>query len=116
MDGAAPARARDVLTARDDQRVISPPDREVLRRVAINGPESGRTVAVQVTGCAYSCCGKGWRRRDYEAVYTGYVDNLQDDDHGTFLLFSRGIGTVSYVCAIRFGEVLDVSFLAGDRS
>ena len=62
-----------------------------------------------VTGCAYSCCGKGWQRRDgYEQRYRGYIDNLTLPDgemQGTFMLYSTGIGTLSYVIAVRFFEV-----------
>ena len=33
---------------------------------------------VIVNGCAHSCCGRGWQRRDgYEQTYYGYVDNLK---------------------------------------
>lgn len=64
---------------------------------------------VAVTGCAFSCCGKGWVRRDgYEQPYTGYVDNLhlpEGEAAGTFMLYAVGIGTLSYVVAIRFAEV-----------
>lgn len=73
-----------------------------------------RLVTVSVTGCAYSCCGKGWQRRDgYEQAYTGYVDNLREPEGeaaGTFMLYSAGIGTLSYVIACRFYEVADVQF------
>ena len=63
---------------------------------------------VVVKGCAYSCCGKGWQRRDgYEQTYYGYVDNLHppDEGAGTFMLYSPGVGTLSYVVAVRFDEV-----------
>jgi hypothetical protein len=71
-------------------------------------------VTVVVTGCAYSCCGKGWQRRDgHEQTYTGYIDNLKEpegDAAGTFMLYSAGIGTLSYVIACRFFELADVQF------
>ena len=36
------------------------------------------TLEVVARGCAFSCCGKGWRRRDgYEQAYYGSVDNVQ---------------------------------------
>lgn len=74
-----------------------------LLRAAVRSPTSA--VSVHVTGCAYSCCGRGWLRRDgYEQVYHGWVDNL-DEEAGTFMLYSPGLGTISYVIAARFGEV-----------
>lgn len=64
------------------------------------------TLDVVVSSCAYSCCGRGWQRRDgYEQMYAGYVDNLQADEPGTFMLYSVGLGTISYVLALRFDEV-----------
>ena len=64
---------------------------------------------VVVNGCAHSCCGRGWRRRDgYEQTYYGYVDNLHPPEPGrvgTFMLYSPGVGTLSYVVAVRFDEV-----------
>lgn len=69
-------------------------------------------VAVRVTGAAFSCCGRGWTRRDgYEQTFVGWVDNLTDPDgdkQGTFMVYNPGLGTISYVVAIRFFEVLDV--------
>jgi hypothetical protein len=69
-------------------------------------------VEIVVTGCAYSCCGRGWQRRDgHEQAYRGWVDNLelpQDGAAGTFMLYSPGIGTLSYVVAVRFDEVQEV--------
>ena len=68
-------------------------------------------VQVVVNRCAYSCCGRGWRRRDgYEQTSVGYVDNLKLDDTargliGTFMLYGVGLGSVSYVIAARFDEV-----------
>lgn len=69
-----------------------------------------RRVEVVVTGCAHSCCGKGWQRRDgYEQTYRGYVDNLDLSEPGTLMLYSAGIGGgLSYVIACRFAEVEDV--------
>lgn len=68
-----------------------------------------RSVRVVVSACAYACCGRGWQRRDgYEQVYHGYVQNLTEpagEADGTFMLYSAGIGTISYVIACRFGEV-----------
>ena len=64
---------------------------------------------VVVKGCAYSCCGKGWQRRDgYEQTYYGYVDNIKSPENGmagTFMLYSLGVGTLGYVVAVRFDEV-----------
>lgn len=73
-----------------------------------------RIVSVIVNGCAYSCCGRGWQRRDgYEQHYRGWVDNLtfpiETDHEGTFMLYSPGIGTLAYVIAARFSEVEAVS-------
>jgi hypothetical protein len=86
-------------------------DLELLR-------ESERThalVHVKVTGCAYSCCGKPWVRRDgYEQDYIGYVNNLDESKPTpealtTFLLVSPGLGTVAYWCALRESEIIDVA-------
>ena len=64
---------------------------------------------VVVHGCAYSCCGSGWQRRDgYWQTYHGRIANLKLPDNGnggTFMLYSAGIGTLSYVIAARFDEV-----------
>lgn len=78
-----------------------------------DGARKGQVVQVQVTGAAYSCCGKGWRRRDgYLQKYRGYVDNFELPEHegqsGTFMLYSQGIGTMTYVVALRFFEVEEV--------
>lgn len=84
-----------------------------------------RAVRVVVTGCAYSCCGRGWQRRDgYEQEFVGWVDNLDVPDdaaqliaaasgtgfkppamQGEFMLYSEGLGTISYVVAVRLHEV-----------
>jgi hypothetical protein len=80
-----------------------------LLRAAVRSPDNA--VAVHVTGCAYSCCGRGWLRRDgYEQVYYGWVDNLHEPEPvrrlaGSFMLYSPGLGTLSYVIAARFDEV-----------
>lgn len=85
-------------------------DLEIIEAAAT---DRARTVEVVVNACAYSCCGRGWQRRDgYEQTYVGYVDNLhppEDGAVGTFMLYSVGLGTISYVCAIRFDEVLNAS-------
>ena len=65
---------------------------------------------VVVNGCAHSCCGRGWRRRDgYEQTYYGYVDNLhppEGEAAGTFMLYSTGLGgSLDFVVAVRFFEV-----------
>jgi hypothetical protein len=74
-----------------------------------------RVLDVAVNACAYSCCGRGWKRRDgYEQLYRGYVDNLQEPEDGaagTFMLYAVGIGTISYVIAVRFDEVELVSYV-----
>jgi len=87
----------------------------LLEDVAVGHPKAtrpGQIVQVQVNGAAYSCCGKGWRRRDgYLQKYRGYVDNLQlpeGEAAGTFMLYSQGIGTMTYVVALRFFEVEEV--------
>lgn len=68
---------------------------------------SGEPVSVIVHGCAYSCCGRGWMRRDsYLQTYRGRIDNLTD---GTFMLYSQGLGTIGYVLVVRFDEVEIVS-------
>lgn len=88
---------------------------DLLREVQIGSglEQEGQDVRVLVDGCAYSCCGKGWRRKDgYLQRYIGYIDNLTFPEHdgqvGTFMLYSRGIGGPSYVCAVRFPEVQEV--------
>lgn len=89
--------------------MIAAADWDLLREAADNRP---RLVAVVVTGCAHSCCGRGWQRRDgYEQTYTGWVDNLTEPEGeaaGTFMLYNPGLGTVSYVVAVRDFEVADV--------
>lgn len=65
-------------------------------------------VRIEVASCAYACCSRGWQRRDYEATYQGWVDNLNELDGGAFMLYSPGIGTISYTVAVRFEEVLEV--------
>jgi hypothetical protein len=85
-----------------------------LDKLRASQEDKTRLVTVTVTGCAFSCCGKGWQRRDgYEQAYTGYIDNLQEPEGaaaGTFMLYSAGIGTLSYVVACRFFELADVEF------
>lgn len=82
-------------------------DLELLRESA---RDYSKLVRVKVIGCAYSCCGKPWIRRDgYEQDYIGYVNPLDESPpQVTFTLVSPGIGTISYWCAIREGEVLGV--------
>lgn len=85
---------------------------EILRASALNMGGDGAIVRAVVNGCAFACCGRGWHRRDgYWQEYQGYIDNLQLPDNGaagTFMLYSPGIGTLSYVIAVRFGEVESV--------
>lgn len=84
---------------------------EKLREHAVNTSGDGAHLTVVVTGCAYSCCGRGWHRRDYEATYHGYIDNFEERDGekaGTFMLYSVGIGTISYVIACRDFELQEV--------
>lgn len=108
---------------------IDPRDLELLRSVAVNGGSSpGTIVEVVVNGCAYSCCGRGWQRKDgYEQTYRGYIDNFREPDPsgryeqvragereggvGTFMLYSVGVGTLSYVIAATFPELLDVQLV-----
>lgn len=72
-------------------------------------------IEVVVTSCAYSCCGRGWIRRDgYEQTYRGYVDNLREPQGaaaGSFMVYNPGLGTVSYVIALRFDELADARIL-----
>lgn len=83
--------------------MIEAAELELLRASALNLGGDGRIVAVDVNACAYSCCGRGWQRRDgYLQCYRGWIDNLGD---GGFMLYSPGIGTLSYVLAVRFDEV-----------
>lgn len=58
---------------------------------------------VVVTACAWSCCGRGWQRRDgYEQEYWGWADNV---DGGTFMLYNPGLGAPSYVIACKTADV-----------
>lgn len=78
---------------------------EQLRASALNHGGDARPLRVVVSSCAYSCCGRGWRRRDgYEQTYVGWIDNLRIDS-GTFMLYSPGIGTMSYVVAARLADI-----------
>jgi hypothetical protein len=78
----------------------------------------GQAIDVVVNACAYSCCGKGWRRREgYEQHYRGWIDNYEPAENGsvmTFMLYSTGLGTISYVCAIRADEVTGVFPVGSD--
>lgn len=89
--------------------VIDAADLGLLREAAAHKP---MVVEIVVDGAAYSCCGRGWQRRDgYEQTYAGYIDNFMEPEGiavGTFMLYSPGLGTISYVVACRFYEVLDV--------
>lgn len=92
-------------------------DLELLRTVTVNGGSSpGTIVEIVVSGCAYSCCGRGWLRKDgWEQTYRGYVDNLREPDNvdgqGSFMLYSTGIGTLNYAVAVLFNELLDVQLV-----
>lgn len=106
-------------------------DIDLLRDVAVNtGSRPGTIVEVVVNGCAYACCGRGWRRKDgYEQTYRGYIDNFHEPiagpaslrarwedseapvGQGSFMLYSAGIGTLGYVIASRWDEVLDVQLV-----
>lgn len=82
--------------------MMDPSDLALLRE----SEATGRLLHVVVTGCAYSCCGRPWIRRDgYEQHYQGYVNPLDDEEPITFTLVSPGIGTISYWCAIRGSEL-----------
>jgi hypothetical protein len=85
--------------------VIDADDLELLRE---SSRDFSKLLHVIVDGCAYSCCGRPWVRRDgYEQDYIGYVNPLDEDPpQVTFTLVSPGIGTISYWCAIRASEVL----------
>lgn len=81
----------------------------LLRASAINCGGDARPVAVTVSSAAYSCCGRGWQRRDgYEQTYVGWVDNLHEPDgmaQGAFMLYGVGLGTVAFTLAVVFAEV-----------
>ena len=87
---------------------------ELLRASAVDA----RQLHIKVDGCAYSCCGKPWVRRDgYEQDYIGYVNPLDEDPpQVTFTLVSPGLGTVAYWCAIRESEVLLVESVEDYRA
>lgn len=77
--------------------------------VSSRGLRQGEIVEIEVHACAYSCCAKGWRRRDgYPQIYRGYIDNFERASHDgqrtTFMLYAQGIGTLSYVVAVRDDE------------
>jgi hypothetical protein len=72
-----------------------------LAKLRASQEDKHRLVTIVVTGCAYSCCGKGWQRRD---------DHEESAGAGTFMLYSAGIGTLSYVVACRDYELADVDF------
>lgn len=82
---------------------------ELLRSSALNTGGDGRILTVITRGCAFSCCGRGWQRRDgYEQTYRGWVDNLhlpEGPNVGSFMLYSQGLGTLSYVVAMVFDDV-----------
>lgn len=91
-------------------------DLELLRTVTVNGGTTpGALVEIVVTDCAYSCCGRGWQRRDgYEQTFRGYVDNLREPDGphiGSFMLYSVGVGTLNYVVACHWNAVVDVQLI-----
>lgn len=77
---------------------------EQLRRHAVNTGD-GALITVVVSGCRYSCCGKPFSRRDFQATYHGWIDHLTDDG---FALYAVGIGTVSYVIEARLDELVEV--------
>lgn len=92
-------------------------DIEILRTCAADRTIRCRVV---VTGCAHSCCGRGWVRRDgFEQTYAGWIDNYSEpaeDERergmvGTFMVYSAGLGKLSYVVAVRFTEVELVELL-----
>jgi hypothetical protein len=85
---------------------------DLLREVQIGSglEREGQDVRILVTGCAYSCCGKGWRRRDgYRQKYIGYIDNLTfpeyEGQRGTFMLYAKRLQAV---VAVGFDEVEEV--------
>lgn len=78
---------------------------EQLRRHAVNTGGDGALISVVVSGCRYSCCGRPFARRDFEATYHGWIDHLTDDG---FALYAVGIGTVSYVIEARLDELVEV--------
>lgn len=79
---------------------------DLLRAAAADKHQHVRIVC---TAAAYSCCGRGWQRRDgYEQTYQGWVDNLLEPEGmmvGTFMLYSPGLGKLTYVVAVRFDEL-----------
>jgi hypothetical protein len=89
--------------------VIDERELGLLRSSALNAGGDGRILSVITHGCAFSCCGRGWQRRDgYEQTYKGWIDNLrlpEGPNVGSFMLYSPGLGTLSYVVAMRFDEV-----------
>lgn len=94
-------------------REIDADDLALLQR---SNDDKSFFVEVVVDGAAYSCCGRGWVRRDgYEQTYNGWIDNLTEKgpySEGTFMLYATGLGTISYVVACRLYEVLDVRSMA----
>lgn len=64
-------------------------------------------VELVVSGCAYTCCGRGFRRRDgYEQTYQGRVVSTTEDG---LRLENPGAGS-TYVVLAAFDEVEDVRY------
>lgn len=90
--------------------MLDPDDLELIRASAADPTDPARMLRITVSGCAYSCCGRPWIRRDgYEQQYRGYINDLDEEPPQiTFLLVSPGLGTVGYWCAIRESEIVGV--------
>lgn len=83
---------------------VDPQERELLERAG----HARAQVEIVVSGCAYRCCGRGWRRKDgYEQTYAGFVQVGTDG----VLLENPGIGSPYFVMAT-FEEVQDVRYAA----
>ena len=86
---------------------------EVELELLMRSSATHEPLDVVVHGCAHSCCGKGWQRDGCWQTYSGRIDNLklpENGNAGTFMLYSTGIGTISYVIAARFDEVEEVTY------
>lgn len=75
-------------------------ERELL---AASKADHDIVVHVVVRACSYTCCGRGWQRREgYEQDYYGYVGVLDDF---AFMLYNPGLGAPSYVIAAKIADI-----------
>lgn len=81
------------------------PDEQALLAAAL---EDRQSVRIVVRGCDFSCCSRGWHRREYEQELVGRVAahfEPDDDTDGLVLLNGDGISSIAYVARIRYREI-----------